>query len=224
MKYFLFTWFLTISQLLLSQSLIVSPTPAAGNGLPSDLFIKVESFVTNTTNNTLNVRWERYNVQLPGGWDNAVCDKNGCYSPVVDTETFMIAPGAMEVMSIWFVPQNVSGTGSVELRIYDVADSTGTVVTNTYSAMAQTTNSEDLSVESFAVFPNPATNYIQLPQNSKIAIVRLYDILGREITNQKITREKNYLDVSKLNRGSYLVQFLDKDLKILHTTRIIKHM
>ncbi len=32
-----------------------------------------------------------------------------------------------------------------------------------------------------------------------------------------------FIKVEK-SKGSYLVQFLDKDLKILHTTRSIKHM
>jgi len=210
--------------LLFSQSLVVSPAPASGNGLPSDLFIKVESFVTNTTNATMTVRWERYNVQIPTTWDNAVCDKDICHSAFVDTETYTIDPGEMALMSIWFVPNNNPGTGSVELRIYNEADSANSVITNTYSTMAQTTDNENQFSEAFSVFPNPATNFIQLPYNSEITVVRLFDILGRQIANQKITKDKNFLDVSKLNRGSYLVQFLDEDLKILHTTRIIKHM
>jgi len=224
MKYLFFTWFLASSLILSAQSLVVSPSPASGTGLPTDLFIKVESFVTNTTNAAINVRWERYNVQIPTGWDNAVCDKSGCYSSSVDSEMFTIDPGEMAIMSIWFVPNNIPGPGSVELRIYNEADSANSVITNTYSVLAEATPTEDLLSTSFKVFPNPATNFIQLPKNSKIGYVRLYDILGRLIINQKITNRNNYLDVSKQNTGSYLVQFLDKDLKILHTTRIIKHM
>lgn len=222
MKYFLLASFLTYSCLLCAQSIIINPSPATGTGLPSDIFIKIESMVTNNTNSTMDIRWERTNVQTPAAWDNAVCDKNGCYAPSVDTETFSIDPGEMSIMAIWFVPNSAAGTGTVELRIYNAADSANTVITNTYTAMAQLSNSEDIPAESFSIFPNPATDFIQLPDISEIATVKLFDITGRELIHQTISAEKNDLDVSQLNNGSYLVQFLDKDQGILHTTRVIK--
>ncbi len=223
MKYFLLTLFFAYSCLLCAQSIIVSPSPASGTGLPSDLFVKIESFVTNNTNSVMDVRWERINVQIPAVWDNAVCDKNGCYAPTVDSETFSINPGEMSILSIWFVPSSTAGTGTVDLRIYNVADSTNSVITNSYTAMVQLTDSEDITKESFSIFPNPVTNFIQLPSNASVSTARLYDLLGREMINQAITEEKSQLDVSQLEKGSYLIQLLDKDLKVLHVSRIIKH-
>jgi len=222
MKYYLLASLLTYSCLLCAQSIIVSPSPASGTGLPSDIFIKIESMVTNNTNSPMDIRWERINVQTPAAWDNAVCDKNGCYAPSVDTETFNINAGEMSIMAIWFVPNSTAGTGEVELRIYNAADSANTVITNTYTAMAQLSDSEDIHAESFSVFPNPATNFIQFPYNPQIATVRLYDMLGKEIIHQTVTEDKNQLDVSKLNKGSYLIQFLDKDQNVLNVKRIVK--
>lgn len=222
MKYFLLTLLLTYSFVLCAQSIIINPSPASGSGLPTDLFIKIESMVTNNTNAMMDVRWERYNVQLPTAWDNAVCDKNGCYAPSVDTETFSINPGEMSILSIWFVPSSTAGTGTVDLRVYNVADSASTVITTSFTATAQLTDSEDLTIEDYSVFPNPASDFIQLPDYAQIAAVRLYDVIGREMMFQAVTEQKNQLDVSSLNNGAYLIQFLDKDQRILNTSRIIK--
>lgn len=221
MKHFLLTLLLTYSCLLCAQSIIVSPSPATGTGLPSDLFIKIESFVTNNTNAVMDIRWERYNVQIPAVWDNAVCDKNACYASTVDTETFSINPGEMSIMSIWFIPSSTIGSGSVDLRIYNVADSANTVISNTYTAIAQLSDSEDLTAEDYSIFPNPATDYIQLPDNAQIKAVRLYDLLGRAMIHQAVTEQKN-LDISSLDKGTYLIQLLDKDRNVLHVARIIK--
>ncbi len=224
MKHILLILFSFSMSGLFGQDLTIAPSPASSTGSPTDPYIKVFSNVTNNTNAAMDVTWERYNVQAPTEWTTSVCDKNFCYADFQSSETFSLGAGETENLDIWFLPDNVVGVGTAEIRIYNAADSANTVVSNTYTATASTsTNNEDVLAVKYKVFPNPASNYVQLPQIDDIGEIRLYDILGKVI-HQEFADQGNiqHLNVTNLPKGTYLLQFLDEKNNILHTTRVIK--
>ncbi len=61
----------------------------------------------------------------------------------------------------------------------------------------------------FAMYPNPAVNYIQVssPENLDNKIITIYDNSGTLILQNKPQGNESVIDVSKLRRGIYIVNF-----------------
>ncbi|MBN2778666.1 MAG: T9SS type A sorting domain-containing protein, partial [Bacteroidales bacterium] len=63
------------------------------------------------------------------------------------------------------------------------------------------------------VYPNPASVllYLQLPENSGDAIVKIYDTTGRIVQSEKLVNNQNTINIRSLTAGSYVlkVQFRD---------------
>lgn len=53
------------------------------------------------------------------------------------------------------------------------------------------------------IFPNPATSLITIQSNIRLEKVEIYDIIGKQVF--MVNSELNFIDVSKLSKGSYLL-------------------
>ncbi len=78
----------------------------------------------------------------------------------------------------------------------------------------------DLDHNFSKIYPNPVTNdllYIDTNQNLKIEI---YNVLGKKIITDEVNSNKNYLNLSKLNSGIYLIKIGNNKHSI--TQKLIK--
>lgn len=75
------------------------------------------------------------------------------------------------------------------------------------------------------LYPNPASTevFVNIDDNSAYpdANVTIWDINGRKIAEQKVTKEQHRIDVSALEAGVYLFEITYNEKKT--TKRIIKH-
>lgn len=72
-----------------------------------------------------------------------------------------------------------------------------------------TTSVEEKSLlKGIYVFPNPASNFISIraEKNDIGSVYHINDIIGREVMSGRLTSELTEVDISSLNRGTYLVQ------------------
>jgi hypothetical protein len=72
------------------------------------------------------------------------------------------------------------------------------------------------------IFPNPATDYIELTNSKLVAKVMVFSIVGRQVAAFE-TAEGDKFFVGDLPRGMYLVQMLGSKGDILSTQRLNKH-
>lgn len=63
-------------------------------------------------------------------------------------------------------------------------------------------NSEEISLNSIFVYPNPAKDLIHIKNTEKIQSVTIYSISGQKI----LTAKESSIDVSKLQKGNYFIQ------------------
>jgi hypothetical protein len=134
----------------------------------------------------------------------------------------------------------VSGGGQISGTGGSVSYSIGQVV---YSSLSGTTGSiiqgvqqpfeisiittvTDIVIDLKAqVYPNPAANQLLLniatDQYKNIRFV-LTDVLGRALKSEHVMTQTSYIDLSKLNSGTYLLRILSKN-KHLKTFQIIKN-
>jgi mannan endo-1,4-beta-mannosidase len=75
-----------------------------------------------------------------------------------------------------------------------------------------------ISKEDLEVYPNPASNYIELQSTLNNAIINLFAINGKQIIKTRLNDNK--IDISGLQKGVYILK-VTKDEKIL-VTKIIK--
>ncbi len=74
---------------------------------------------------------------------------------------------------------------------------------------------------SIKIFPNPATEYIELSENDKVSTIVVYNLAGREMKRFDAYNGEKYF-VGDLARGLYLVQLLDKKNQTVVTQRVSK--
>lgn len=71
------------------------------------------------------------------------------------------------------------------------------------------------------IYPNPATDYIELSENSKVTRIVVFNLVGREMKRFNAFNGQKYY-VGDLDRGLYLVQLLDKENQTITTQRVSK--
>ena len=65
---------------------------------------------------------------------------------------------------------------------------------------------------SLSVFPNPASNYLDVIVDSEQSfhLLELFDMQGRKVLSQQLWDVKNRLDIQNLERGTYLLKVYSK--------------
>ncbi|MEM1319115.1 MAG: T9SS type A sorting domain-containing protein [Bacteroidota bacterium] len=86
---------------------------------------------------------------------------------------------------------------------------------------AITTTSKVNKGDHLKVFPNPATQYIQLNNAKDVDHIVIYNVVGRRMKSYKVTEGKKY-DINSLPVGMYLVQLVDHNKKVITTQRLSK--
>ncbi len=71
------------------------------------------------------------------------------------------------------------------------------------------------------VFPNPATEYIELSASNRATLLIIFNLVGREIKRFTIKPKHRYY-IGNLPNGLYLVQILDEKNQPLATLRLSK--
>jgi hypothetical protein len=69
------------------------------------------------------------------------------------------------------------------------------------------------------VYPNPASEYIQLSDNSLVETVAVYNLAGMEVRTFDSTTSNRYF-VGDLPRGMYLIQLLGPKRERIVTRRL----
>lgn len=71
---------------------------------------------------------------------------------------------------------------------------------------------KEIDANTFKIYPNPATDIIKIESQVRNAFenVSIYDINGRNVL-QTIVSNDNFIDVSELERGSYILELTSKN-------------
>ncbi|MCF8276364.1 MAG: T9SS type A sorting domain-containing protein [Flavobacteriales bacterium] len=113
----------------------------------------------------------------------------------------------------WFVVGQAAYSWGldVDLAIFPVIDE---------NDPAGVSEHEDFQV---SLYPNPCSNqlYFELPSNSNVATVEVFDMSGKQVNLSSVNWSNNSLDVSAIQPGMYFVQLSSK--KGFWTERFIKY-
>jgi hypothetical protein len=213
-KLFLVLSFLVISYSAFSQTFTFERTDPPMVYYPYlDSAIKIKCKVNNLTGSGFDVLFKVTDVNMPAGWDFAICTWVACYAPGSDTVTEHCTPGEKECF-IYFYGNGIPGTGTLTCTVKN------TVTNESHSASFGGANStiginqissivKEFSLEQNYPNPfNPVTNINFGIPKSEFVSLKVYDILGREVrslVSQNMTPgvyEVNF-DASGLSSGMY---------------------
>ena len=193
--------------------------------------IFVNIYITNQGSEEVNLYWEFEPAEdFPLDWKFQIGDLNLHYNWGVTqsgTSTFLInrldsgetGMFTLKVQSNQFNDYNtynITGSSYGTLKLYDNPDfidpvaETSCVVSN-----------NNIEVEDLVIYPNPTTDIFQLNNDAAISSIRIYDIIGRQVStlNHKGGEVHN---ISMLSEGMYLVRLIDQDGEVVKTVRLNK--
>ena len=108
-----------------------------GEGSASDGEILATFEITNNTAEQLTLHWVRQNLDLPTGWETAICDHILCYDRALSEKDLVLDANKTEEIKFTFYPEGVAGTGTAELEIYDTVNRTESSQILSLSALAR---------------------------------------------------------------------------------------
>jgi hypothetical protein len=75
--------------------------------------------------------------------------------------------------------------------------------------------------EEITIYPNPAQDFFSLKGDDSVQDIRVFNLLGK-LVKTFVSEEDNQFFVGDLPKGTYLVQFIDPENKIIATRRMNK--
>jgi hypothetical protein len=180
---------------------------------------------------SVTIKWVREEVSLPQEWESLVCDLNSCYEPPVYSniaanlglnEPVTLAPGESTNLDVHVVPKGIAGTAEVRLDVSLVNDPDNVVISGTYTFEASlVSSSKDINRVKLNVFPNPATDYVEVQGAQNISRLVIYNVLGRQMRAFNVAPGSRYY-VGDLPSGLYLASLVNRKGDILKTFRLSK--
>lgn len=98
-------------------------------------------------------------------------------------------------------PWGSSGSGAN----FELSDSITTKFLYDLLCPAQSSTGDLLSDARVSLFPNPATDIIQIKSNETLQSVKVYNLEGREVLSQEVNNTHVTISASELNNGVYTV-------------------
>lgn len=182
---------------------------------------KGHSHIKNESDETKTFKWEKEVECNAAGFDIAICDSTNCYSPSVNEMEFTLAPGEVELMDVHVYVTGQMNGAIVKVTVTEIGNESNTTsgmyLFNTCEALNVTA---DLEKEQLSIYPNPATEFFRLTDNSIVDKIIIYNIVGQPVKafNQVFNGQR--YDISDLASGLYLISFLDADSNVIKTNRL----
>ncbi len=187
----------------------------------------IKDSIENTSGSPITVTWVKDAQFLQAGWTlSGICDKITCYPPPANGPyTFTIDPGEKVIMYVDIKADVTATDGNnfITLKLNDgVSDKY--ITFRAYSWPTQLSNVDINSIVS--IYPNPATNYINLNiLDNKVKNINVINIIGKKLASFKLnTSSSNFIRVplDNITKGVYLLQFTDVNGKIIGVKKITK--
>jgi hypothetical protein len=167
--------------------------------------------ITNTGTTDIYVRQIINSTNLPLGWSFNMCNPNGCWSPNVLVDTFLVPASSFITARFDFHTDTAIGTGVTSVRFDDSANPTVNGATFNLHAVSLGTGIEETMSKdsSLLLYPNPvATEFTMYDVQFTIEKVEIFNSVGEKIFQSQISNLTSQIsvDVSQLLSGIYFVR------------------
>lgn len=187
----------------------LTPQPASAWAPVEEGDVPVDAHITNLTNNTLNMGWERRIIEITSGCETAVCDPNVCWSRSLDAMTFMMDPNTTGAMLVHFYNNGAACAGIVHVKLTNLGNPADSLI-GVY-LFNQSSSVKDLPAANVKLFPNPVTDFFSLQNAEHVAAIRVFALDGRIMARFDARNSNNSYPVQNLPVGNYVISLEDKN-------------
>lgn len=184
----------------------------------------------NEGSEAISIKWERVVIDMPEGWSVLVCDVNSCYEPIVYSNIaddigmdapVPLEPGETTNLDVHIKPNGISGAGEVRIDVSLADNPDNILISETYLFDALVSSWREFSKARLNVFPNPATDYLEVQGAPGAGRLVISNILGRQMHSFNLAPGGRYY-LGGLPSGLYLASVMNQKGEILKTFRISK--
>jgi hypothetical protein len=94
-------------------------------------------------------------------------------------------------------------------------------IDNIYLSTSQVLSLDDFTIDTFNMYPNPASNNLTIKSKFNIEKINIYNILGKKVLEVSPNTNNTNIDISAFKKGLYLVQ-MDSNGKS-NTSKLVKN-
>ena len=167
--------------------------------------IAVKSKITNNSSDTLFtfIRKSLSGCAFP---ETAFCDQSLCYAADQDTaENVVIKENESFDLKVNFYPYDDKGCCAVVM--YVISETNPNNVDSCYFEACNLSSAENLIKQKLQIAFDPISNQIALSTDNKVPYsVKIYNILGAEVVNERMVLDGDRINVNQLPSGVYVVQ------------------
>lgn len=166
---------------------------------------------------TQTVKYDGYGtVKLP--WGNFSDVKR----VAVTTRDSNLINGSVTTTSKYFWFQSGGAAPLVRYSSVSLADSVSHLYTILMNRNAQGTTgiAETATSKELSLYPNPATNTLQLGNVPSTATVKVFDVMGKQVISATVNN--GAIDVASLANGYYTIAVMDGKMQLLGRGKFVK--
>jgi len=167
-------------------------------------------------------KWVRNVIDITPGWSSAICDKNLCYVPSVETAELELGPGASSIIDLHLYTNSIyEGYAFIEVKIEDLANTANNAYMYFIYDSAITSVNEQYSMQ-FDIYPNPGKGLFYIEDvNQAVSAVTIFDMNGKQLL-QLPFEQKKWIELFHLESGNYFMQLIGRNKNVLETKMITK--
>lgn len=220
--------FLFIANTASAQSFTMQKDTASSAAFGyADIYNKL----TNTTSDTISVRWRIIAETLPQSWKDhgsfGLCDNVQCYPPAILSGsvqvTDTIGAGKQMDLKMQFDATSSSVTpGGPYYIVTEIAHGT-TMDTVVYKLNKWATNvaKTNADKDEVTLYPNPAKDEVNITFNKELGVktIAIYNLVGKQMAAYRTNNNSAKLDIDKIPSGIYFVRLMDNTGRVVATRR-----
>ncbi|MCT4582369.1 MAG: T9SS type A sorting domain-containing protein [Flavobacteriales bacterium] len=211
------------------------------SGVPADNDLEFPLSVINTSTENYTIKCRRTEVDVLAGTTNSTCwvvcppDVNaGDYPVMVIGQNgveydYSLAPGDTAIGFLaHYGPHNIDGCSLFKYEFFDAADP-NTALGTVYGRFVHNVSTSctaaltEMSKVNFSIYPNPASDQLNVEVDLKNVDVKIIDMLGKTVLTAVNVNNSTKINLMDLNNGIYFVSVLDKGTVLKTEKLIVKH-
>lgn len=191
---------------------------------------KLTLSLENQGDEPMNLIWRKSILSQPLDWLAEISDKNNYYLPEADSnvnpsidaeETIYLAPGEVTEVTFHIFPFGYEGDATYKMEFIDEIAPQEVIAETTFDYAIQRPVQIGADRASLRLYPNPSTNYVELPYNNLVNQIDIYNTIGKKVLSFQAVNGLRY-DISSLPTGLYLVSLVDGRGTVIKTLRLFK--
>ncbi len=204
-----------------------SPNDTIIQDVDPNLYTELDIHQINVSGDTLELGIEVVYNDIPSTWDGMICIQGLCLGsihPAGFTEIMIpIYDSIYGYTKLTVFPQGGTESGILRIRVYDVNNPTDDGICTWIVNSVAPTDISEIKTGLLRIFPNPASDRIQVSSEIPLDELRISDLQGRMVSQEAfVPGGEHTIDLGEIPSGVYLVEILAEE-EVISQQKLVVH-